>query len=116
LIDRQVLNCKRGRSNQRGNRQRDESEFRFHHTLKIKSDFQPDVVFLVFVTENVTFVRGKLFVVVTESLADWELVKKTDARPPTLASVMDRRADKVRRVLVHGCIGKFMMVPKFQAS
>jgi hypothetical protein len=57
------LNCKCGRGNQRGNRQGDESEFRFRHALKIKSDFQAHVIFLVFVTENVTVVRGELLVV-----------------------------------------------------
>jgi hypothetical protein len=29
---------------------------------------------------------------------------------------MNRWADEVRRMLVDGGIGKFMMVPKFQAS
>lgn len=70
----------------------------------------------MFVTKNVTVVRGELLVVLAESLADWQLMKKTDAGPPTLASVMNCRADKVRRVLVHGGIGKFVMVPKFQAG
>jgi hypothetical protein len=114
LIDCQVLNCKRGWGNQRGNWQGDESEFRFRHALKIKSDFQANVIFLVFVTENVAVVRGELLVVLAESLADWQLMKKTDTGPPALASVVNRRADKVRRVLVHGGIGKFMMVPKIQ--
>jgi hypothetical protein len=96
LIDCQVLNRKRGWGNQRGNRQGNESEFRFRHALKIKSDFQAHVIFLMFVTENVAVVRGELLVVLAEGLADWQLMKKTDAGPPALASVMNRRADKVR--------------------
>src|SRR5215211_4962324 len=114
LINGEVVNCKRGWCNQRGNWQGDESEFRFRHALKIDSDFQPHVVLFVFVPENVTVVRGEFLVVLAESLADWQLTKKTDAGPPALASIMNRRPDKVRRVLVHSGIGKFMMVPKFK--
>ena len=36
--------------------------------LKLKSDSQPHIVFLVLVTENVTVVRGELFILVAESL------------------------------------------------
>jgi hypothetical protein len=70
----------------------------------------------VFVTENVAIVRGELLVVLAESLANWQLTKKTYGGPPTLASVMNRWADKVRRVLVHGGIGKLMVVPEFQSA
>ena len=60
--------------------------------------------------------RGEFLVVLAESLANWQLMNKTDAGPATLSSVMDCGADKVRRVLMHGGIGKFVMVPKFQAG
>jgi hypothetical protein len=65
------LNRKRGRGNQRGNWQSNESEFRFRHGLKIKSDSQAHVIFFVFVTKNVAIVRGELFVVLVESVANW---------------------------------------------
>jgi hypothetical protein len=42
--------------------------------LKLKSDSQPHIVFLVLVTENVTVVRGELFILVAESLTDRQLM------------------------------------------
>lgn len=66
------------------------------------------------IAEDVAVMRGKLLVVVTECLPDWELMKKSEAGPPPFATIMNRRPDKVRRMLVHGGVGKFMMIPKFQ--
>jgi hypothetical protein len=44
------------------------------HALKLKSDSQPDIIFLVLATENVTVVRGELFILVAESLTDRQLM------------------------------------------
>ena len=67
----------------------------------------------VLVTQNVTVVRNELFVFMAESLSNWQLMKKPQRGEPALAFIMNRRPDKICRVLVHSGIGKFMMVPKF---
>jgi len=40
-----------------------------------------------------------------ESLSNWQLMKKPQRGEPALAFVMNRRPDKICRVLVHSGIG-----------
>jgi hypothetical protein len=57
-----------------GRRPRKTANSGLRHALKLKSDSQPHIVFLVLVTENVTVVRGELFILVAESLTDRQLM------------------------------------------
>src|SRR6266480_2010748 len=84
--------------------------------LEIKSDSQPHVIFFVLVAKDVPVVHGKLLVIVTERLANRQLVKESERGPPAFAAIVNRRPEKVSRMLVHGGIGKFVMVPKFQTG
>src|SRR5689334_8215137 len=95
LINGEVLHRKIGWGNQRGNRQGNESEFRFRHGLKIKSDSQTDVVFLVLITKDVAVVRSKYLVILTECLADRQLMKESYGGPPAFPAIMNRRSHKV---------------------
>src|SRR5438128_6718686 len=57
-------------------RSREEGKRRFQLALEIKSDSQPHVIFFVLVPKNVIVVHGELFVFVTESLSNWQLMKE----------------------------------------
>ena len=86
----------------------------FIAALKVNAYSEAHVIFLVLTAKDVTVVRGKFFIIVTECLADRQLMKESQGGPPTFASIMNGWPNKVCRMLMDGSVSKFVMVPKFQ--
>src|SRR5215468_4307661 len=86
----------------------------FISALKVNAYSEAHVVFLVLISKDVTVVGGKFLVILTECLADRQLMKESQSGPPVFASVMNGWPKKVCRMLMDSGVSKFVMVPKFQ--